>query len=302
MKIALIVLTAAFVLLLIEYLRYRRQIAEICRQLAFHHDEKTNAEIRVRLSRREIVDLRDAVNAIFDDARKVRAACIAQENHTKELITDVSHDIRTPLTSIDGYLHLLKKSDSTEERDKYIGVIEGRLDILRDLLEQLFTYTKLQNGSYKLEIESFDCTQAMCEVVLSFYEEFRARGIEPDINLSDEECMIYGNETAFVRVVQNIIRNALIHGRKSDDTDNICISMHLTNNNVEFIFRNKIDEGWNGDIDKVFDRFYTADKSRSGCSSGLGLPVAKKLTEAMNGKISAATEDEDFVIRLEFAR
>lgn len=302
MELALIILIAAFILLLIEYVRYRRQIVEICRQLAFHHEEKTNIEIRINLSRKEIIVLRDKINEIFDDNIKARASYIAQETRTKELIADVSHDIRTPLTSLDGYFNLLRTEDSPEERDKYIEIITGRLNILGDLLEQLFTYAKLQNGSYNLEMDSFDCTQTMCEVVLSFYEEFRARGVEPEISLPDDECLIHANKTAFIRIVQNIIRNALIHGYNTDNISRICISMQLHKNAVEFTFRNNVGENWNGDIDKVFERFYTADKSRSNHSSGLGLPVTKKLTEAMNGKISAEIEDGDFVIRLEFAR
>ncbi|MGN0473754.1 MAG: sensor histidine kinase [Acutalibacteraceae bacterium] len=297
MKIAFIILIAAFALLLIEYARYRRQVAEICRQLAFHHDEETNIDIRINMSRKEIVRLRDRLNDIFEDNRKSRASYIAQETRTKELIADVSHDIRTPLTSLDGYFSLLRDADSPEERGRYIEIITGRLNILRDLLEQLFTYAKLQNGSYKLEFDRFDCTQTMCEIMLSFYEEFRTRGINPRIELPEEECLIYGNKTAFVRIVNNILRNAVIHGR-----DSISATMRPTENGVEFIFRNNLSDSWQGDIDKVFERFYTADKSRTDHSSGLGLPVAKKLTEAMNGKISAEITDGDFVIKLEFLR
>lgn len=302
MKIVCIILIAAFALLLIEYVRYRRQIVEICRQLAFHSEEKTNIEIRVNLGCSEIVKLRDKINEIFDNNIKVRASYIAQEARTKELITDVSHDIRTPLTSLDGYFNLLRTAESPEERDKYIEIITGRLNILGDLLEQLFTYAKLQNGSYNLEMDSFDCRQTMCDVVLSFYEEFRTRDINPEISLPEEECVIYGNKTAFVRIVQNIIRNSLIHGGDADNPGKICISMQITESAVEFTFSNSICKNWNGDINKVFERFYTADKSRSNYSSGLGLPVAKKLTEVMNGKISAETEDGYFVIKLEFAR
>lgn len=297
MKIAFIILIAAFALLLIEYVRYRRQVAEICRQLAFHHDEETNIDIRINMSRKEIVRLRDRLNDIFEDNRKSRASYIAQETRTKELIADVSHDIRTPLTSLDGYFSLLRDADSPEERGRYIEIITGRLNILRDLLEQLFTYAKLQNGSYKLEFDRFDCTQTMCEIMLSFYEEFRTRGFNPSIELPEEECLIYGNKTAFVRIVNNILRNAIIHGR-----DSISATMRPTENGVEFIFRNNLSDSWQGDIDKVFERFYTADKSRTDHSSGLGLPVAKKLTEAMNGKISAEITDGDFVIKLEFLR
>lgn len=296
-KITLILSLAALVLLTIEYVRYRRQIADICRQLAFHHEEKSNIDIRTAFDRAEIKELRDSLNGLLDERRIERAHYLEQETRTKELIADLSHDIRTPLTSMDGYIHLLCEADSPEERRQYANIIMGRLRVLWNLLEQLFTYAKLQNDAYRLDTEPFDCVQSLCEIVLSFYEEFRTRGIEPTIDIPDGECFIIGDKVAFGRVIQNILRNALIHGH-----DSISVALHPTESTVMLTFRNNLGEHWNGDIDKIFERFYTADKSRTNHSSGLGLPVAKKLTETMNGKISAEISDGDFVITLVFLR
>lgn len=297
MKVVFILLLAAFVLLIIKYVRYRRQISDICRQLAFHRREKSNIDIRTSLDCFEIIELRDCMNGILADARNERARYIEQEARTKELITDLAHDIRTPLTSLDGYFDLLCDADLHDEREKYRNIITERLRLLWDLLEQLFTYAKLQNGSYKPESEKFDCAQILCEILLSFYEDFRARGIEPNIDIPDGECMILGDKVAFGRVVQNILRNALLHG-----CDKVSITARESNSTVNITFTNNLHEDWNGDINKVFERFYTADKSRSNHSSGLGLPIARQLTEAMNGKISAEICDGDFVIALEFLR
>lgn len=295
MRIAFILLLTAFVLLIIEYARYRRQIADICRQLAFHRREKTNIDIHTSLDCPEIIRLRDCMNAVLEDARDERACYIQQEARTKELITDLAHDIRTPLTSLDGYFDLLCDADLHADREKYKDIITKRLRVLLDLLEQLFTYAKLQNDSYKLDIDRFDCIQTLCEILLSFYEDFCACGIEPSIDIPDGECVILGDKVAFERVVQNVLRNALIHGLST-----ISISMCVNEQTVELIFRNDLDGDWRGDINKVFERFYTADKSRTNHSSGLGLPVAKQLTEAMNGKISADISDGNFVITLQF--
>lgn len=296
-KIICIILLAALVLLTIEYVRYRRQIVDICRQLAFHQEEKSNIDIRTGFDRAEIKELRDSLNRLLDEKRTERAYYLEQETRTKELIADLSHDIRTPLTSMDGYIHLLCEAESPEERRQYAEIIMGRLRVLWNLLEQLFTYAKLQNDAYRLERDTFDCAQSLCEIVLSFYEEFRGRGIEPTIDISDGECLIVGDKIAFGRVIQNILRNALIHGH-----DSISVALCPTESEVVMTFRNNLSENWSGDIDKIFERFYTADKSRTNHSSGLGLPVAKKLTEAMNGKISAEISDGDFVITLTFLR
>lgn len=296
MKLAIILLSAALALLSIEYIRYRRQVAGLCRQLRYHHEKETNMALRISLDRAEIVALRDSINQLLDDSRRERARYLDQEKRTKELITDLAHDIRTPLTSMDGYFNLLCDAESREEREKYTGIITGRLNLLWELLEQLFTYAKLQNGSYRLEQEVFDCNQCLCEILLSFYEDFRAHGIEPIIDLPDGECFISGNKTAFGRIVQNILRNALLHGR-----DSVSVVLTEASSDVTLTIRNNLSEGWDGEIDKVFERFYTADKARSSHSSGLGLPVARQLTEAMNGKISAEIQDGDFVIVLDFA-
>ena len=296
MKLVIILLSAALALLLIEYIRYRRQVAGLCRQLRYHHEKETNIELRVSLDRAEIVALRDSVNQWLDDSRRERARYMEQETRTKELITDLAHDIRTPLTSLDGYFNLLCEAEREEDRVRYTRIITGRLNLLWDLLEQLFTYAKLQNGSYRLETEIFDCNQSLCEILLSFYEDFRAHGIEPQIDLPDGECFISGNKIAFGRVVQNILRNALLHGR-----DSVSIRLTAASSDVILTIRNNVREDWSGEIDKIFDRFYTSDPSRSRHSSGLGLPVARQLTEAMNGKISAGIQDGDFVITLQFA-
>lgn len=297
MKTAFMILLAALVLLLIEYIRYRRQVADICRQIRLHRQEKTNIDIRTGMGRAELTRLRDGLNALLADGREERAYYISQETRTKELITDLAHDIRTPLTSLDGYFTLLSQADSPEEREKYRVIIAKRLRVLWELLEQLFTYAKLQNGAYRLECEPFDGGQCVCETVLSFYEDFRARGIEPEIDIPDGEVLMWGDKTAFGRVVQNLLRNALIHGK-----DRISLVMQPMDTVVRFQIRNNLRDSWNGDIEKIFDRFYTADESRTNRSSGLGLPVAKQLTEAMNGTISAEVIDGDFVMTLEFMR
>lgn len=295
MIFALIIVSAALLLMIAEYISYRRQIADICRQFERRMDENSNTDIGVAMNRSEIKRLRDCSDRLFERSRQERAAFVSQELRTRELITDVSHDIRTPLASLDGYFNLLSKAETYDEREKYTEKIKGRIHILTELLEQLFTYAKLQNNSYQLENEPFDCNQIMCETLLSFYEEFRKRGIEPDINIDDVECIICGSRTAFVRVVQNILRNAMIHG---DGT--IYVDMHASDGKASIIFANGIKKGITIDTERVFERFYTQDKSRTNASSGLGLPVAKQLTEAMGGAISVDIINQRFTITLEF--
>lgn len=103
----------------------------------------------------------------------------------KETITNLSHDIRTPLTSLDGYFQLLSQSESEEEQQHYIAVIQSRIISLKDMLEELFTYTKLQNESYEIALEPVDFGKCVFDTVFSFYDEFQKKGIKPEIDFCE---------------------------------------------------------------------------------------------------------------------
>lgn len=131
---------------------------------------------------------------------------------------------------MDGYFQLLTQSQSEEERQHYIAVIQSRIVSLKDMLEELFTYTKLQNETYELEIEPLDFGKSVFDTVFSFYDEFQRKGIEPQIDFCDGHLPILGNPEAIRRALQNIIKNALEHGQKQ-------ISFSLSVRDKQAVFR-----------------------------------------------------------------
>ena len=163
------VVAAITILILIVY---RRQVKMTCRQLAFLKEHQTNLRLTSDLPLKELNELVDGINDILDLSREIRKSAQQSEDSLKETITNLSHDIRTPLTSMDGYFQLLVQSDSEEERQHYIAVIQNRITSLKDMLEELFTYTKLQNESYELAVESLDFGKCVFDTVFSFYDEF----------------------------------------------------------------------------------------------------------------------------------
>lgn len=213
----------------------------------------------------------------------------------KETITNLSHDIRTPLTSLDGYFQLLVQSDSEQERQHYLEVIQNRLQSLKDMLEELFTYTKLQDAEYTLELTRMDRTQCVCETAFSFYDAFQDRSVTSQADFTEERLFIDGNEQAVRRIVQNILKNALMHGKSL-----ISLALFRTDGEVCFRCENDVEHPEEIDIEQVFSRFYKADSARTRVSSGLGLSIAKGLAEKMNGTITAALQDNRFSIELRF--
>ena len=295
MMIWAVAVSAAAVTAVTIMILYRRQIREICRHLSFMKKQKTNMRLTSGLPFPELNELIDRINDIVDQSREIREDVWNNEARLKQTITNLSHDIRTPLTSLDGYFQLLMQSDSEEERQKYIRIIQTRIGSLNSMLEELFTYTRLQDEDYEIETETVDFGKCVYDVVFSFYEEFQKKGIEPEADFCEERLYTMGNEEALRRVLQNLIKNALLHG-------NSRISMRLfqENGRAVFLCSNDTEHPEEIDMSQVFERFYKADSARTHTSAGLGLSIAKGLAERMGGSADASLDGNIFTVRLEF--
>lgn len=287
--------TAAAVILIVILILYRRQVRKTGRQLEFLKARRTNLRLTSDLPLKEFNELIDGINEVIDQSREVRESAQHNEMQLKETITNLSHDIRTPLTSLDGYFQLLQQSDSEEERRKYVGIIQSRISSLKEMLEELFTYTRLQDADYELEMERIDFGKCAYDTVFSFYDEFQNRGIEPQVDFCGGHLFVRANEEAVRRALQNLIRNALVHGHTG-------ISLELFEENGKVVFRcsNDVAHPEEIDIERVFSRFYKADSARTHTSTGLGLSIAKGLVERMDGEIRAELEGERFVVEILF--
>lgn len=209
--------------------------------------------------------------------------------------TNLSHDIRTPLTSLDGYFQLMEECENVEDQRRYLNIIHERIHSLNEMLEELFMFTKLKNESYSLELTPCCINRILKETVFSYYDDWVRRGIQPDIQITEELLSIAGNKQGLHRVIQNVIKNGLDHGEKK-------ISIVLERKQERAVLRisNQVIHSEQIDIEHVFDRFYKADVARSKTSTGLGLSIAKELVKRMNGEISAKTEKNEFIIEMRF--
>jgi len=274
---------------------YRRQVKTTCRHLAFLKENETNLRLRGELPFRELNELADEVNEVLDMTWKLRKETRQGSQNLKEAITNISHDIRTPLTSLDGYFQLLSTAETEEERNQYLTVIRGRIQSLKNMLEELFTYTKLQNESFVLEMELLDFKKCICDTLFSFYNDFSNRGITPKVELCEERINIQGNQEAVYRLVQNILKNVLEHGREE-----VQIGLCLEKTKVCFFCENEVENPEEIDISQVFSRFYKADPARTHSSTGLGLAIARGLAEKMSGSMKAELVEDKFRLSVWF--
>lgn len=297
MKIAvIIVLSIALIIVTIKYILYRRQIVSICRQLQFLENDMTNHKVRTDLKSKEILQLAELINDMCENHNKKEVILLNKDKRLKETLTSVSHDIRTPLTSLKGYFELLMSEEDMDKKLQYAGVMSERMDNLSDLLDELFTYTKLQNQDYQMEMSEQDMTKLTLETIFSFYEIFKEKGYEPSLDIDEKSYIVMCNDVAVKRVISNVIKNALVHGMGDIK---LSYKMEERNNDrkvIKFTCENTIPHPENMDITQVFDRFYKADRARKEKSTGLGLAIAKEMVERMGGKIEARLVGDIFKI------
>lgn len=313
--VLIIVLLMALLIITIKHILYRRQVKLICRQIQFVSNDTTNHRIRTDLTDKEIVRLAELINEMCETHNKKEVAILNKDKRLKETLTSVSHDIRTPLTSLKGYFELLMSEEDADKKLQYAGVMKERMENLSDLLDELFTYTKLQNQDYKLDMEKQDMTKLVLDTIFSFYEIFKEKGFEPELSIDEKTYKVLCNDIAVKRVISNVIKNALVHGmgdiklsyglvagsvdvnlKESKDKANAGIQPKQ----IVFTCVNSISHPEDVDISQVFERFYKADKSRKEKSTGLGLAIAKEMVERMGGSIVAKLVGSKFIIEVYF--
>ena len=260
----------------------RRQIVDICRQTQFINEHESNKMISTDLQDKAVLELANCMNGIIEEKRRILIQAQNNERNFKDTISGISHDIRTPLTSLYGYFQMMQSTADDAAKEKYTKIINGRILELQDMTEQLFTFVKLENPSYVLECEEINLTQTLCDVMFSFYDDITRHELEPKVDIPSEIYTVNANAAALKRVLQNIIKNALVHGEQE-----LVVSMKPRKKVVEISVGNQISDEEMPDISRIFEKFYKADSSRHSGSTGLGLFIAKSLTERMGGRISA---------------
>lgn len=164
-----IILTFLLIFLFIKHLIYRRQVERLCRRLAYINEVHTSMQLHSELQAKELIQLAEEIEKLNVRYKEIRYAYENNDESLRKTIADLSHDIRTPLTSLDGYFQLITDSKTTpENRERYISIVKARLESLTDMLDELFTYAKLQDATYTLVLSPTDITALTADTVMSF--------------------------------------------------------------------------------------------------------------------------------------
>ncbi len=248
---------------------WKRQICEITKQIS------ENRKLRISLSNKHIEKLAGIINEKNDLERRAKLQILQEKEQLKQSIANISHDLRTPLTSIQGYLVLLKSCQNKEEQEHYFSIIQAKADYLTELLQIFYDLSLIDSEDYILEVEKLDINRIVTDCLIDKYSELKK--LTPTVKTENAPVWITGNTVACKRIIENLITNAI---RYSNDYVEIVIDA-----NGIFTVKNTTSELKNIDINMLFQKFYTVDASRSNGNTGLGLYIVKELLNKIDGGI-----------------
>lgn len=296
MKYVTIIIIILLSYFLIRYYLLKKEIKRTTRQLQAINKNKIEKKLDLQYFDKDIEILSAEINMQIDLTRKSKAEKRLSENELKQAISYISHDIRTPMTSILGYIQFLESDEITiDMRKEYITIVKNSAQRLKVLLEDFFELSIIDQIDYPMKIEKIKLNQLILEVLLGFYEEFNNRDLEPTIEIPDTEMIIIADSSAVKRVIENLIINAIKHS-----TGNINIGLEKSDSSIQLSISNSVNEFSEPDLHCMFDRFYKADQTRTGKGTGLGLPIAKSLMEKMNGNITAEFKENRLCMKCEW--
>lgn len=293
--------------------RLAADLRSICRQLE-EIGRGSHIELTVTTRQKSLLTLCRSLNRILADRDQGHILYERAEKQLKQNITNLAHDIRTPLTGASGYLQLALECQDAGKRNHYLTTAGRRLAELEDMLEKLFLYTKLANDTFSFPPENRKHIQVLpllSDCLLSLYTRFEEKGMEPELLFETEGFRVWADEDALRRIFLNLLQNALIHG-----AGNLKITQQPTRGHRRpgidsgyreapfpeccLIFENLIPQGETVDPEQIFQLFYKADSARGKASSGLGLYIVKELMKRMDGDAEAELENSALRIILYF--
>lgn len=276
-KIMVFFLLVIIFALLLKIFYMRKAIKEIKRGFSEKLYTDTNTPIMLSSYDKLVSSLANDINVELKELQKQKHRYIQGDKELKNAITNISHDLRTPLTTICGYLSLLDKEEKSEHIARQLSIIKNRTFALKQLVEELFRYTTIISDTENSVYTETVINNVLEDCISSYYAIFKEKGITPNINLCEQKIVRSVDKTALLRIFNNVIDNAI----KYSEGD-LTISLF---ENGKIVFSNHTSDLNEIQIGKLFDRFYTVNTARK--STGLGLSIAKALIEKMDGNISA---------------
>ena len=290
MEIALGVCITVICILLIKIYMMKKSVREIRTDFSERGELDSNSLIGVSSMDKDIRALANEMNHTIKKLRKSYHRYSEGDREVRTAITNISHDIRTPLTAICGYLALMKKQEASPEMERYIGIIDERAEYMKKLTEELFSYSLILNSEEAADLTDVSLNMVLEDCIMEYYGALTEKGITPTVDITEKKIVRKLDKNHIDRAISNIISNAI----KYSDGD---FDIRLTDDGTMY-FSNKASGLTSVQVERLFDKFYTVETGRN--STGIGLSIARTFVEQMGGEIGAEYKDGRLAIRIAF--
>lgn len=296
--VGVLLLLVFWVFVYILMLKYIEKVDKINQALKEIYEGNPNVHLEKEELTGVLKQMAEYINDIAGGFTNAIEQSLKSERLKTELITNVSHDIKTPLTSIINYVDLLKQEDIKDEKIKqYIDILNQKSLRLKKLIEDLVEASKVSSGNVKLNIEVIDLKELLAQTIGEFEDRFESKNLKIDIEIPDEEVKIKADNRYMYRVIENLFSNIT---KYSIDNSRVYISLTKQNDKIKLEIKNISKDKLNISPDELMQRFVRGDKSRYTEGSGLGLSIAKSLTEMQGGKFDINIDGDLFKVIIEY--
>ncbi len=284
------------VYLLLRLKLFKNELNNMKKQLQQYNKRSTNKKLDLTLFNKNIEQLGIEINKLIDIHTQIYSQYKQIELNKKWEIESISHDLRTPLTSVLGYIQMAEEPDiNKEERLELLHLTKKQGERLEILINDFFELSTIESVDYSLKLETINIKKVIQEVIISLHDRFKSKNIDPIIDLPQQELEIVADLSAVTRVLENILSNAVKYSE-----GNVNIYLKEENTNVIVTIENNTSNLTQESVNQIFNRFYMADRSRLGYGAGLGLSIAESFMEKMNGSIYAQLKNKKLSISCEW--
>lgn len=293
MEFIIIILIIVIIILLTYLFLYHNEVKHISKEIDNIKDLDSNTLIHSKYNLKNINNLIYKINNLLTESKNIKIDYGNKNKSLMKMMTNISHDLRTPLTSALGYIDIILKSDlSEEEKKKDLITIEKRLRRLEELISSFFEFSRIISTNKLPTLKKINLTSILEESVIVFYDDYKKNNRKILLDCNQRKIIINSNKMLLTRIFENLIGNAYKHSNSD-----LIIKVEKINK-VKIIFSNQLLDD-DVDVDRIFDEFYTVDISRTKEGTGLGLAIAKEFTKQLNGNIYAKKNNGQLKIIIE---
>ena len=295
MKIALVIAFFTLAVLILKITILKGSIRQIRREFKERDELNSSAKIGISFRDADLCGLTDDLNKTLEKMRKKYNLYVQGDSEVKQTIGNASHDLRTPLTAIIGYLELAKgKMQAGEDITSYLDIIENRARYMKELTDELFEFSGIigDNDREELQTEEIEINRVLEDSIIDYYSVLSENGIEPVVEITEEPVVRSLNRHVLERIFANLLSNAVKYSQGD-------LKITLAGSG-EITFENYAPELTEIQVQQLFDRFYTVRTGRN--STGLGLAIARNLVTRLDGTIDAKHIEKKLVIRISFPK